>query len=130
MRPASLQQKFLRFVLIGGLGFLVDAGLLLALIGAGLDPFLSRLVSIGAAMLITWRLNRVLTFGASHDGAVREGLRYLTVAVSVALLNYGIYAGILLVFQSCPPLLATAISTGTCMLVSFAGYGRFAFRTG
>lgn len=128
MKPASLPQKFLRFALIGGLGFVVDAGLLLALIGAGSGPFIARIASLLAAMLVTWRLNRALTFGASHDGAIREGLRYLAVAASVAVLNYAIYAGLLLGIPACPPLLATAFSTGACMLISFAGYGRFAFR--
>ena len=129
MSAQTLPQRFLRFALIGGLGFVVDAGMLLLLIQAGMDPFVARLVSIGLAMLVTWRLNRALTFGASRDGQVREAARYVAVALSVAGLNYAIYAALLLILPACPPLLATAISTGCCTLLSFAGYGKLAFRT-
>ncbi|GGB70399.1 hypothetical protein GCM10011503_18840 [Henriciella pelagia] len=121
--------RLVRFGLIGGLGFIVDAGLLALLIQSGSDPFLARLVSILAAMVVTWRLNRSLTFGASADGQVREAGRYFTIAIGVAILNYAIYSAILLMLPACPPVLATAIATAICTIASFFGYGRFAFRT-
>lgn len=132
MRPGSISpalfQTFSRFALIGGGGFLVDAGLLLMMLEAGAGAYLARIISIGCAMLVTWRLNRALTFGASDDGQLREAVRYAGIALSVAALNYGIYAGLILFIPVCPPLLATAIATAICMLISFAGYRSFAFR--
>lgn len=121
--------RFVRFALIGGIGFIVDAGGLLLMMQAELNAFLARVVSIALAMLVTWRLNRAITFGASHDGQLREGARYALVALGVAGLNYTIYAALLLAIPACPPLIATALSTGACMIISFAGYGRFAFRS-
>ena len=50
------------------------------------------------------------------------------VALGVAGLNYLIYAAILLLVPACPPVLATGIASVLSMLVSYAGYGRFAFR--
>ena len=120
--------RFARFGLVGGLGFVVDAGVLALLVGTGVDPFLARLASIALAMLVTWRLNRSFTFGASHDGQAREAGRYVSVAVGVAALNYAIFSALLMAVPAMPPVVATAISTAICMLVSFAGYGRFAFR--
>lgn len=128
MTGRSGLSKLIRFGLVGGIGFVVDAGCLALLIELGGDPFLSRVVSIALAMLVTWRLNRSHTFGASADGQAREAGRYFSVAVSVALLNYGIYSGLLLALPACPPVLATAISTAICTAVSFVGYGKFAFR--
>ena len=128
MTPASTQQKFFRFILIGGLGFIADAGLLLVFIQMGLNPFAARVVSISVTMIMTWRLNRALTFGPSHDSAMKEAARYFSVAVTVAALNYVVYASLLVAVANCPPVLATALATGVCTLVSFLGYGRFAFR--
>jgi len=120
--------KAARFLLVGGLGFIVDAGMLALLVANGTGPFTARIVSILLAMLVTWRLNRSMTFGASHDGQLREVGRYIGVAATVAALNYAIYAGILVVMPTCPPVLATAIATGLCTIASFFGYGKFAFR--
>ena len=128
MRLPAGMRRFLRFGLIGGLGFLVDAGMLMLLMEAGASPFTARAISIALAMFVTWRLNRAITFGRSNDSQLHEAGRYALVALGVAALNYGLYAAILFLVPACPPVLATAISTACCMLVSFAGYGRFAFR--
>ncbi len=64
LNPALLK-RLSRFAVVGGLGFVVDAGLTVTLIQVGLDPFSARLIAIALAMLVTWRLNRALTFGAS-----------------------------------------------------------------
>lgn len=124
------RSKFARFVFVGGLSFIVDAGLLLVFIAAGLGPFTARALSIAIAMLVAWRLNRALTFGESHDGQLREGSRYAAVALGVAALNYSLFSLILLAVPGCPPVVATAVSTGLCTIASFFGYGKFAFRTG
>ena len=81
--------RFARFALVGGTGFMIDAGLLTVLHHlAGIDPFTARLVSITASALTTWRLNRRLTFGASERGQAAEGLLYALVAAITAALNY------------------------------------------
>jgi putative flippase GtrA len=120
--------RFLRFATVGGVGFLVDAGLLAALHhGAGLDPFTSRLVSICAAAFTTWRLNRSLTFGASPASQATEGLRYAAVALLTACLNYVLYAALLLVWPGVPPVAAAVAATLAAMAFSYAGYSRFVF---
>ncbi len=49
------RSEFLRFVIVGGIGFLVDGGVLMALTrGAGLDPYSARVVSFVCAASTTW----------------------------------------------------------------------------
>lgn len=118
-----------RFALVGGLGFLVDLGLTLLLIRFGLDAFVSRIIAIAFAMLTTWRLNRALTFGASTTSQSSEGLRYFSVAVAVAMVNYSIYAALLVIVPAIPPGLAIMAAVGVATILSFIGYRRFAFKT-
>ncbi len=120
--------KLFTFAIVGGLGFVVDAGGSVMMIENGGDPFVARILAMLAAMLVTWRLNRHLTFGPSDTCQTTEGARYFTVAVGVAALNFAIYACLLLAFSNLSPLIAIIIATGISMCVSFVGYGRFAFR--
>jgi putative flippase GtrA len=120
--------RFLRFALVGGVGFLVDAGLLIVLhYRLGLDPFSGRAASIIVAALTTWRLNRALTFGASPRSATVEGMRYGLVAGAAAGLNYAVYTAALLVLPDLPPVAAAILATLVAMGFSYAGYSRFVF---
>jgi len=120
--------RFLRFAIVGAIGFVIDAGLLTALHnGAGLDPFSSRLVSISASAFTTWRLNRSLTFGASDLSQANEGLRYALVAAATAGFNYLVYVLLLLGFPGMPPIVAAIAATLAAMFFSYAGYSRFVF---
>jgi putative flippase GtrA len=122
-------ERILRFVVVGGTGFLVDAGLLVILhYRIGLDPFTARIISISFAVLTTWRLNRALTFGASPNSQASEGLRYASVAIAVACLNYAVYCLLLALWRDMPPVLATVAATLVAMTFSYLGYSRFAFQ--
>ncbi len=121
----------MRFAIVGGAGFVVDAGLLVLLHHwAGLDPFSARLMSIAAAAFTTWRLNRAHTFGASPTGQATEGLRYGLVAGLAAGLNYLIYALALILWPILPPVAAAIGATLLVMVFSYFGYARFVFRSG
>jgi putative flippase GtrA len=127
-RMTSELPRFFRFALVGGTGFLVDAGLLTALHNlAGVDPFTARLASITASAFTTWRLNRSLTFGASQRGQAAEGLLYAVVAAITAALNYLVYVLILIAWHELPPLAAAVVATLAAMLFSYAGYSRVVF---
>jgi putative flippase GtrA len=120
--------RFLRFVLVGGIGFVVDAGVLALLLAATqLDPFLARLVSIGLALTATWMLNRHLTFAPSSRGLAREGTRYGGVGIATSLVNYLVYSALLLAMPATPPLAALAVASLVAMALSFLGYSRLVF---
>jgi putative flippase GtrA len=117
-----------RFVLVGGIGFLVDAGVLALLLTATpLGPLAARIVSIGVALTATWMLNRTVTFRPSGRGLAREGLRYGGVGVATSLVNYLAYSAILLAVPGTPPLAALAVASLAAMALSFLGYVRLVF---
>lgn len=120
--------RILRFAFVGGLGFLADAAILALLLAATpLGPFLARLVSIGAAMTVTWLCNRSLTFPPSGRGALHEGARYGGVAIAVSVFNYIVYSGLLLAAPWMSPLAALVVATGAAMALSYLGYSRLVF---
>jgi len=118
-----------RFAGVGLTGLLVDVGLTVGLIKAGMDPFSARGLAILAAMAITWRLNRALTFGASKTSQRSEGLRYFSVATLVAMINYALYSLLVLTLPSLPPALAVMIAVATSTVLSFFGYRSYAFKS-
>lgn len=121
--------KIIKFGGVGGLAFLVDAGFTTAFVHYGLDAFSARLIAIAIAMLVAWRLNRAITFGASDTSQTSEGLRYFLVAIAAAMVNYTAYAALVLMWSALWPFLAVAISTCISMVVSFFGFSRFTFKS-
>jgi putative flippase GtrA len=120
--------RLLRFLLVGGTGFAVDA-LTLALLngGLGMDPFSARVLSMCAATVVTWRCNRAYTFGASKRRQSAEGARYAAVAALACAVNYGVYALLLVAWPRVTPLGAVVVATGVAVGVSYLGYSRFVF---
>lgn len=127
MTRTSLSQ-FGRFAIVGGLGFVIDSCFTLALIHRGIDPYTARIFSIALAMMVTWRLNRALTFETRGSDQASEGIRYFTVAIIAAVLNYAIYAGLLISIPALPPLLAIIIAIGSVTMLSFVGYRHLVFK--
>lgn len=86
--------QFLRFCVVGTVGFVVDAGSLQGLVTlGGLNPYLGRVGSYLLAATTTWWLNRRYTFTATVDQRwQRQWGRYLVVNAVGAAVNYGVYA--------------------------------------
>ncbi|MGD9945587.1 MAG: GtrA family protein [Burkholderiaceae bacterium] len=114
------------FLVVGSIGFTVDFALLAALLAAGLRPTVARVPSVAVALVVTWLLNRRFSFQAAGAPSVSEFLAYLSVAGVSALLNYAIYAG--LVVLGLGPLLALALATGVTLVLNFLGFSKLVFR--
>ncbi len=119
-----------RFLLVGGLGFVVDAGLLQALLLLGQDPLSARAASVAVAVSCTWLLHRHFTFAHRQIPLVRSFLLYWGVSLAGAGINYLTYAGLLLgsAFFMRHPLLAVAAGSCVALAVNYLGSSRFAFR--
>jgi len=119
-------KRFGKFVLVGGAGFGVDAGILLLLSSfVGID--LARAVSFAMAMLTTWQLNRRITFsGQSRYSKLRELRHYIVISFMASGINLGCFYA-LIHGTSLTPLPALIVSTALSMFVNFFGYTKFVF---
>jgi len=114
--------------MVGGTGFVVDAVLLTAFVATGLaGPLVARVFSIALAGLVTWQLNRNFTFAPSGDSQMAEAARYGGIVVAASVVNYLIYAGLMLAIQGLEPLIALILSSIGAMGFSYIGYDRFVF---
>ena len=120
--------RILRFVVVGGIGFVADAAMLALLLAATpLGPFVARLISIGFGLTVTWLCNRTLTFRPSSRGMLREGARYGGVGITTSIVNYLVYGVLLLTMPSMAPLLALVVASLAAMALSYLGYSRLVF---
>lgn len=116
--------QFLRFGLVGVIGFVVDATVLyFALRSIQMDFYSGRLLSYLAAATTTWLLNRRFTFSDASTRPGQQWLRFLMVNGLGGGVNYTVYA--LLVSFSPPfsnsPVLAVALGSLSGLLLNFAG---------
>lgn len=85
--------QFVRFCLVGTVGFVIDAGILQSLVsGMGANPYLARIISFLVAASATWLMNRRYTFEVEHAATHSEWVRYITIMVLGAAVNYGAFA--------------------------------------
>jgi putative flippase GtrA len=122
--------RWLWFVVAGGVGFVVDAGVLWLLVISGADPRPARLASFAAAVIVTWLINRSRTFeDRVGPPSLREFGRYLTASIAAAAVNLGIYMGLVSFVPAfaAMPVLAVAISTLASMGLNFWSYATIVF---
>jgi putative flippase GtrA len=122
----------IRFLGVGGLGLVVDLAVFTLVIAHGHHPhphpFLARLISLAVATLVTWRLNRALTFARSGRRAADEALRYGAVAAAAQAVSYGVFAALIIALPNAVPQVALVAGAAGGALVSYAGQALFAFR--
>lgn len=120
------------FVVIGGIGFAIDGGILTLLNSfLGLDLLSARLCSISVAVTATWYLNRQHTFsGQKDEQALREWTRYLVLNGLGALLNLAIFFWLIFRFDALTsvPLVPLAIAAVVALFFNFIGSKYIAFR--
>lgn len=117
---------FFRFLLVGGSGFLIDAGITYLLSALGVSPWLARIPAIALAMAYTWAANRHFTYDVKTGRTAGEALRYTIVAAAMALLNYIFY--FVLTSNGVWPVAAVTIATVCQTILSFHLYRHIVFR--
>jgi len=136
MRQWLARSQFLRFCVVGTMGFIVDSAMLFFLHRwIGLDPYSARAISILTAMNCTWLGNRLITF-RSHAATTRheilfEWSRFVAANSFGAAVNYGTYA---LIVRFAPepadsPYVALVCGVAVGLFVNFALSKRLVFRT-
>lgn len=128
---ASLPRP-IRFLGVGGLGLIVDLAVFTLLLDHGgpgqPHPLLARLASLAVATLLTWRLNRALTFERSGRHQAHEALRYAAVAAAAQAVSYSLFAALVVTLPNAAPQFALVAGAGAGAIVSYCGQARFAFR--
>jgi putative flippase GtrA len=127
-RLAEVLPRPLRFLGVGGLGLITDLAVFTAILAHSPHPLLARLVSLAIATLVTWRLNRALTFERSGRRPADEAMRYAAVAASAQAVSYGAFAALVVTVFAATPQLAVLIGAACGALVSYSGQTLFAFR--
>lgn len=128
----KLTDQFLRFAVVGTIGFVADAAVLHLLIQVlGMGPFLGRLISFFVAATVTWILNRTYTFRA-HGNRKRSGewVRYVFVNGFGGAINYGVYAACIVSFGLVReyPFLGVAVGSLVAMMFNFFANRHLVFR--
>lgn len=125
--------QFLRFCIVGGVGFVVDASVLLAAVRFfGADPIGGRILSFSIAVWTTFELNRRWAFRS------RGGRPYLVAFASYLgvqgvgfACNFSIYTVLYLTLPS-PynlPLACLMVASGAALAVNYAGANLLVFRS-
>jgi putative flippase GtrA len=84
--------EVLRFLVVGGSAFLVDAAILSLMARLGLPPFAARAVSISVALVFTWQMHRRLTFKVGTPATFVEFRRYVGISLVSIVQNYAIFS--------------------------------------
>lgn len=122
---------FLKFGMVGAVGFLVDAAVLQAGLALGQPAQLARVLSILAAMQATFLLNDSFVFRRHRRrSAPKRWLGFMAANAFGALCSYAVF--VLLVGTGLPvisePLPALAAASGLSWAVNYAGSRVLAFR--
>lgn len=124
--------RFLRFCVVGGVGFCVDAAVLTVLIHVfDADPMWGRIGSFSIAVLATFVLNRTWAFrGSAIRGFWPDFSRYLLVQGFGFVCNFLVYAALYVVLPPPfnEPLLCLVAASGCALLINYAGASHLVFR--
>jgi putative flippase GtrA len=123
--------QLLRFGVVGVVGFIVDAGVLVALVQLlGIAPLPARIASFLIAASVTFVLNQRFTFRLNDGFSMKRWLSYLLTTAVGACVNVGIYhlwiahAGI----TTADLTLGTALGSLTAMFVNYFASSLLVFR--
>src|ERR1041385_3543351 len=122
----SLPRPF-RFLGVGAIGLTADICVVTLLMGFSPRPLVMRLFSLAVATLVTWRLNRALTFDQSGRPQGEEALRYVAVTAASQGTSYAVFAALVLTVLGALPQAAIIIGAATGAVVAYNGHRLFAF---
>jgi putative flippase GtrA len=123
--------RVVKFALIGGIGFLIEASIITSVVAAGLSTAVyARALSFPSAVFVTWLLNRRITFSSRSPVVLEFGRYFMTQALG-ALANLGIYWWLLSTYAEFErnPILALAIAAIVGLLVNYTLSALWVFKS-
>jgi putative flippase GtrA len=129
LAPGSALRHYGGFLLAGVLALITDGAILEILIRTlELDALFARPFAIGVAMLVSWLVNRTVTFAVNAPPSLREFGRFAAVSWTSQAVNYLVFASILVTRPATPPLQALVFASLVAMFVSYFGFRYGVFR--
>jgi putative flippase GtrA len=111
------------FVLAGLMAFATDAGVTKLLMATtALSPFAARPIAILLAMLVSWGLNRTITFAETRPPSWFEFTKFAVASFGGQLVNYLVFAAILTLRPATDTTFAIAMASGVAMFAAYAGF--------
>lgn len=111
------------FLLAGLAALATDASVLMLLTRwFGVSPFVARPFGIAVAMVVSWLINRTITFSSPVPPSLVEFSKFAGVSITSQLVNYAVFAALLLAIPSLVPELALFFACFVSMFVSYAGF--------
>jgi putative flippase GtrA len=126
-RLAKRMPRLIRFLGIGGIGLASDLGIFTVVTSLGSNVFVAQLGSLAISTLVTWRLNRALTFDPSGRRQHEEAVRYAIVTVTAQGTSYAIFAALVLTALSALPQIAIVVGAVISAAVSYNGHRLLSF---
>jgi putative flippase GtrA len=126
-RLAARLPRAIRFLGVGGVGLVTDLGVFTLILSAGTHPLPARAFSLVLATLVTWRLNRALTFDRSGRRESDEALRYAAVTLTAQSTSYAVFTALVLTVFAWLPQAALIIGAAAGALISYNGHRRVSF---
>jgi putative flippase GtrA len=117
----------IRFLAVGCFGLATDTCVFTLALAHGVHPLLARLLSLGLATLLTWRLNRNLTFDRTGRNEAAEAMRYVAVTMTAQAVSYGVFAILVLTVLAALPQAALVVGAAAAAAISYAGHRLIAF---
>ena len=126
-RLTEVLPRPLRFLGVGVIGLATDLGTFTIIATLGIHSLVARLGSLTIATLVTWRLNRALTFDPSGRHQREEAVRYAIVTAVAQSTSYAIFAALVLTVFARLPQLAIMIGAAIGALLSYNGHRMLSF---
>ncbi|MEL6225900.1 MAG: GtrA family protein [Pseudomonadota bacterium] len=103
----------------------VDLGVLWALMAIGIPALLGRLASIAIAMVVSWLINRSVSFAVDAPPNMREFGKFAAVSWSAQAVNYVVFSVVLLTVPAIGAAVSVLVGCAVSIFVAYAGF-RFA----
>ena len=129
--PHSNLRRLAMFSLVGILGFIVESSTIASLIlYAQISPISAKFIGFPIAVLVTWILNRRLTFRSEGSGQIiSETLKYFQITIGGMGVNVLAFFAVLTINPNSLVIVWFATASGALagMLVNYLGCNRFVF---
>jgi putative flippase GtrA len=130
----KLSREIFLFAVGGVGGLIIDAGIVQLLVSlAGWNPYLARVLSFVIAATFTWWWSRHYTFASrqSNRSAHAEWLHWMGLMSIGAVVNYGVYALLLMNFSILHrwPAIGAAAGSAVAAFVNFVAARKLLFKS-